>query len=206
MSQNARKFFNRSPRYQVGNEDDQFIRFVHQNNSQPIASTQFLNISATGLAFVTEQNQAPGIGDKIKIEFPIPGFKRIAWWATVARLVEYNQNSHWMDFDDKNTEGSRQVIVGVRFDNLPKDSSNLIKDKINDQLYHVAQARRRAYRHMIIRKMKENLLHTFILLTCGLLSFAVLWYLSQPTSLNDIRNTPWSINLDWSQFPIFRDF
>src|SRR5690606_17849126 len=90
MSASLKKFVSRAPRYTLRPNDNHFMRFAHKEDSGHVYTTRFVDISLTGLAFITDRENAPFIYDMIKIEIPLPGGQQVAWWAKVVRIEEYN--------------------------------------------------------------------------------------------------------------------
>ena len=55
MGDSAKKFIQRSPRYVIQPNDDRYLRFAKSGESEQSYTTQLVNISATGLAFVIDR-------------------------------------------------------------------------------------------------------------------------------------------------------
>lgn len=117
MNQVLRKFIPRAPRYVLRPSDAQVLSFSKERERGTKHETRIINVSATGIAFLVSREEAPRIGDHIKIEFPVPGGNNVAWWARVARIESYSDERWW----DKNDsfDSPKQVVVGVQYIDLP---------------------------------------------------------------------------------------
>jgi len=132
----ARKFQNRAPRYTLQPTDNRYLRFAHKNEQGHTHTTQFIDISATGLAFIIDKDLAPQIFEMIKVEIPLDDGQSVAWWGKVVRVEEYAIQRWYMRGSSKAHEN--QVLIGVRFQDLPAGHTMAIRhaiDKKFDELY-----------------------------------------------------------------------
>lgn len=108
----ARHYFPRSPRYVFGDSDDGVVRFAGMNTRGVIHRAAIRDLSESGLAFALGETDPPEEGELLKIEFPIPGRKNIACFATVIRVEERTEwDPEWGD--------RGHTLVGLQFRNLP---------------------------------------------------------------------------------------
>ncbi|MCB0421665.1 MAG: PilZ domain-containing protein [Bdellovibrionales bacterium] len=185
MSQ-AKKFYHRSPRYTIQPKDEKFLRFVHKNEKNRSYTTQILNISATGLAFVVDQDCAPSIGDTIKVEFPV-GQERIAWWAQVARLERYSRQPWWqhpIGLQQIKAEPliEDEILVGIFFKDLPEGHSDHIRKELERKFQDMVRSERT---EKIIRGFEFLSNHYWSLLLYGItaiLMAGILYWLANPFS------------------------
>lgn len=108
----ARHYFSRSPRYVFGSEDESALRYAGMNTRGIIRRAAIRDLSESGLAFAIGETQAPEEGELLKIEFPIPGRKTIACFATVVRV---DKRSEW----DPEWGDRGHTLIGLQFRNLP---------------------------------------------------------------------------------------
>lgn len=127
MGDAARKFIPRAPRYVLGPGDNQVIRFAFLETKGPTATlkTSMVNLSETGLAFLVDPVLAPELGETIKLEIPVPGGERIAWFAQVVRVELFSSRKWW--FSKPDGPAQERVMVGVRFEELPQGHQKSIR-------------------------------------------------------------------------------
>src|SRR6185437_9123013 len=121
----ARKFVVREPRYTLQPTDNRYIRFAREDENGQTHTTIFIDISATGLAFVINSDQAPHLSDLIKVEVPLEDGQSVAWWARVVRVEEYTLRKWYVK--KENFVGENPVLVAVQFQNLPAGHSTAIR-------------------------------------------------------------------------------
>ncbi|MCB0355431.1 MAG: PilZ domain-containing protein [Bdellovibrionales bacterium] len=138
MAELAKKFVDRAPRYVIRASDNKFLKFAPDGDYQHIFTTRLVNISISGLAFITTVDQAPKKGDLIKMEFPIPGGEQIAWWGKVVRIENYSAKKSWQpqseDFYDK-----KEILVAVKFESLPDGHMQRIRSGLLAKAQELAQ-------------------------------------------------------------------
>jgi hypothetical protein len=106
------KFIHREPRYVIRPTDSKLIKFAPVKKGNWIRTTEVVNISKTGIAFIVYKEPYPAIREVVKIEFHLPvSDEPVAWFGRVVRLQKLPEDS------DKNTE---RVLVAVNFENLPE--------------------------------------------------------------------------------------
>ena len=129
MAERLRKFINRSPRYVLRPQDRNVMRFSleHTQGGGGVEETLLLNLSETGVAFLVDSGYEPRVGEKIKVEVPIPGGNQIAWWAKVVRTSEYNGSRRWFSPEKDTFDVSNKVIVALRFDEMPEAHTSAIR-------------------------------------------------------------------------------
>ncbi|MES2966024.1 MAG: PilZ domain-containing protein [Bdellovibrionota bacterium] len=108
----ARTYFSRSPRYVFGTEEESALRFAGMNTRGVIQRAAIRDLSESGLAFAIGETESPEEGELLKIEFPIPGRKTIACFATVVRV---ERRSDW----DPEWGDRGHTLIGLQFRNLP---------------------------------------------------------------------------------------
>ena len=87
-SNNATRFVNRSPRYTLNAEDRKLIRYTRGPRKQKNIATEIINVSETGLAFIVDASMSPKRGEKIAVEFEVPGAQKMACYGHVIRVEE----------------------------------------------------------------------------------------------------------------------
>src|SRR5580693_6706645 len=116
MNQTLRRFINRAPRYVLRPNDRHIVRYMpDQTGPTGINKTTLLNISETGLAITVDAHAAPTVGERMKVELPVPGGEQIAWWAIVVRTELVTPN-WWSSEADAAEE---RILVALKFEELP---------------------------------------------------------------------------------------
>ncbi|MCB0351605.1 MAG: PilZ domain-containing protein [Bdellovibrionales bacterium] len=190
MSSRATKFYPRAPRYTLNPNDNRFMRYAHKDDQGRSFTTRFLDISQTGLAFITDPENAPHISDLIKVEIPLSGDESIAWWARVVRVEEYEPHKWYMKKDDFQDEN--QVLVCITFHELPPGHSRQIQETLEKKFIE-QQAIERAQRMQNLALFLAS--QTWRILIYATLVAATIWalyYLSRPTLNYDAKKgAPW---------------
>ena len=136
MAESAKPFIDRSPRYTLRATDQKKLKFAIEGDSTHIYSTSLVNISMTGLAFVTQRSACPKLNDLIKLEFQIPGGPQVAWWGKVVRIENYRERQ----WNQENNESfiPTEKLVAVSFEKIPKQ----LKAEISNGLSYKIKERR----------------------------------------------------------------
>ena len=194
MSDSARSYVARAPRYVLRPDDNQMIRYALPHEKHNPYQTKYINISQTGLAFIVSQralrNGFPLVGDNIKVEVPVPGGDQFAWWAKIIRIEEYE--NPWKRFESDSFWDEDLVMVAVRFDNLPVGHAETLRvglvKRFDEIKLEQAKNRRREMAEWWALNYKSLLLY----IAMTLLTFAVLYWLSIPDANYDAHiGSPW---------------
>lgn len=190
MSSRAAKFISRATRYTLNPNDNRFLRYAHHNDNGRTFTTRFVDISQTGLAFITDNENAPRLSDLIKIEIPLDANNTIAWWARVVRVEEYAPHKWYLKADDFQSEN--QVLVAIVFHELPPAHSRLIRETLDKKFAEMHEINRRERMQNITKYMAEQI---WLILLYASLIFATGWllyFLSRPGPNYDAdRGAPW---------------
>lgn len=192
MSNAAKKFIPRAPRYVIRSDDDQLVRFTADlKNTERYSTTRFVNLSATGLAFVTQIDVAPRIGEFIKVEFPLPSGERMAWFAKVARIEVWRKSTSFLA-SSENYDDSNDILVGLEFQQFSPSHRERIQHAIEEKVIVIRQQKRQEN----FEKWKALLRHYGLGLTlfflCSVATFVILYILSLPSETYDAsRGSPW---------------
>jgi hypothetical protein len=108
------------PRYRFSDKDKEIIRFINSKQSR-IMSTVIIDISETGIGFLTSIRLAPHIGEIIKMDFAPMGSMRMACQGRVIHMESPPNNTGWGRFPGT-------VKVGVQFHDLPKEYRRILHD------------------------------------------------------------------------------
>jgi hypothetical protein len=190
MGSRITKFIQRAPRYTLSPNDNRILRFAHKDDPGHSFTTRFLDISETGLAFVTDADHAPHISDLIKVEFPVGDVTQIAWWARVVRVEEYATHKWYMKKEDFND--GHQVRVAIMFHDLPAGHSTQIRQSLNKKFTELSAARRKeSWKNFVVflfdKAWKIALYSALFLGTIWLL-----YFLSQPDlNYDPKKGAPW---------------
>lgn len=198
MAQKLRRFFPRAPRYILRPNDQQLLRFASRKESNRSYSTQFVNMSETGLAFLIDRDCVPHLGDIIKVEFPVPGGSQIAWWARVVRIEEYKGARWWSK--DKNFTGYENVLVGIQFLELPEGHRQMIREGLEQKYAEIRMLRRKRHALALLEYTKDNYKSLLMFFVLALVTVGILYLLSRPTeNYDERRGAPWGQRFNSSQ-------
>jgi len=126
----VKTFIQRAPRYVLRPTDRSTMRFSFQNTQGAggIESTLLINLSETGVAFLVNRGGEPRLGDRVKVEVPIPQGETIAWWGSVVRINLYEPRT-WFGRDQFMEHP--KVMVALRFEELPEQHTRAIRRGLN---------------------------------------------------------------------------
>ncbi len=194
MGERLRKFMPRAPRYVLRPQDRSAMRFSleHTGHKGEIQKTLLVNLSETGVAFLIERGQEPHLGERIKVEIPIPGEDQIAWWGRVARIQEHEAGSRWMFSTSHNEIEEDMVLVGVRFEALPTPHSRAIRRGIEKSFMQAM--RDQHYRTWLYYRalFMQNVFKATALVLFAIAAFAFMYWISLPGENYDSkRGAPW---------------
>jgi hypothetical protein len=190
MSATLRKFIPRAPRYTLRPNDNRLMRFAHQEEKGIAHTTQFLDISMTGLAFVIDREEAPFIFEHIKIEVPLDGEETIAWWAKVIRVEEYAPHKWYMPKDAFGDDQTK-CLVAVTFENLPEGHVARIKRTLEVKFLEVSKENRAEHLRNLAALWAHHSWQLVFYFGLIVATFAVLWFLAQPDENYGAKGAPW---------------
>lgn len=186
-----RQFIQRSARYSLRPQDKNVMRFSLQADGEKhgIHETTLLNLSETGAAFIVDSPYEPSIGDKIKVEIPIPGGDSLAWFGEVVRLQEVRPKRRFSK-DDGFME-TRKIMVGLRFETLPTGHTASLRRGLRDSFIQIMREQRT--RNMQYYKtLVQRWAYLGSLLILAVLAAYFVYWLSQPDAHYDAkRGAPW---------------
>ncbi|MGE0762675.1 MAG: PilZ domain-containing protein [Bdellovibrionales bacterium] len=190
MGQALRRFVARAPRYVLRPNDNQMLRFSPNNTSNRSFSTQLMNISETGLAFLIDRGHCPSIGEFIKVEFPVPGGEQIAWFGKVVRLEEFSRHPWWSD--KRNSEHTGDVLVGIQFHQLPDGHRQAIRVHLQARFRELMKDRQMASWRQLGQFFNDNAWKMIMYVLSALFTIGILYFLSLPSPNYDSkRGAPW---------------
>ena len=192
MGELIRKYVSRAPRYVLRPQDRSVMRFSLERTlgEGGIEKTVLLNLSETGMAFLVERGREPHLGDRVKVEIPIPGGDQIAWWAAVVRVEEF-ESTGWLYSRDP-FETDNQILIGLRFDKLPEPHSRAIRQGIHASFMQAMREQRMRttayYKAFFVDKVGKVIVYAIL----SLIAFGIVYWLAQPDAHYDAkRGAPW---------------
>jgi hypothetical protein len=198
MTDSARRFVPRAPRYILRTEDRKVMRFSLKDTSGPsgIEETVLVNLSETGVAFLAPPTKAFDIGELIKVEVPIPKGDQIAWWARVVRIEEYGGRLWYFSRDPFRDDP--KLLIALRFEKLPEPHTRAIRKGIEESFLQAMRDQRYRtwmyYRVLLLKHMYQILFYIAI----SAAAFALLYWLAQPDENYDSkRGAPWGQRFKW---------
>ncbi len=117
MAIEKRKFAERAPRYPLKQFHDKVVVYTNNKLGQN-QSTDFLDISATGIAFVTLKEKTPDMGSILRLTFTIPGKEAKTIKAQVVRIKDYQRPEWYKRYYDEKDKTVEECFVAVNFLNL----------------------------------------------------------------------------------------
>lgn len=161
----------------------------HTVGAGGIEHTILLNLSETGAGFVVERQFAPKVGDRIKVEVPIPQGDRIAWWGEVVRTSAY-QPRGWFKNDGFNAEN--RVFVALHFEALPEPHSRDLRRGLNRSFIRAMRDQKFRNVNYYYSVFLENFWRFLLLAFLTAVVFGTLYALTLPSSTYDPkRGAPW---------------
>lgn len=187
---NARKFVNRAPRYTLQPSDNRYLRYAGENEHGHTHTTLFIDISATGLAFITDRAVAPHISEKIKVEIPLEDGQSVAWWGRVVRVEEYAPHRWYMKGSQVAAEN--QVLVAVNFEGLPTGHTTAIRQALDKKFDDLYRAQRIQKAKQISIFIAEQFWRLLLYAACIIGMVWFLYHISQPDENYDPqKGAPW---------------
>lgn len=190
MSSRAVKFISRAPRYTLNANDNRFMRYAPHHDKGHSYTTRFVDISQTGLAFITDRENAPKLSDLIKVEIPLNEQNSIAWWARVVRVEEYAPHKWYMK--SKGLQDENQVLVAIVFHELPPSHVRQIRQTLDQKFAEVRALERREKMKHLTRYLVEQAWKILIYLSLIAATLWFLYYFSRPSYNYDAeKGAPW---------------
>ena len=137
-----------APRYRFSDKDKETIRFIDSRQSR-ILSTVIIDISETGVGFLTSVRSAPRIGEIIKMDFAPLRSMRMACLGRVVHMVAPPQNTGWKRFPDS-------VKVGVEFFNLPKEYRRVLHEVLTEAFAESGRSTRENHKAKVKNKSEPT--------------------------------------------------
>lgn len=166
------------------------MRFAHAEDKGHAMTTQFLDISMTGMAFVVDRDTAPFIFESIKVEVPLDETSSIAWWAKVIRVEEYAPHKWYMP-KDAFGDDSTKVLVAVSFQDMPEGHVEKIKRALDRKFVEVAKEKRADHFRNFAAMWASHSWHFILYIGLAIATFGMLWYLAQPSANYGEKGAPW---------------
>jgi hypothetical protein len=173
VSSNVKKIRYRAPRYTLRPYDAKGMRFSRKRKGAKIFETQIINVSETGMAFRVESENAPQIGEVIKVEFNVPGERyKIAWFANVVWL----ETPYHVALRKK-----EEVKAGIQFHSLPERHRQILSAGLKAKFNEVYLEARRRKILAFFQSLPEAALYLAII---GVVA-GLIYYVSQQTPEKD---------------------
>lgn len=167
------------------------MRFgLQEGPHSTVHQTILMNLSETGVAFVTHSSRQFTLGDLVMVEVPIPGGDQIAWWARIVRIQEF-EPGRWQKKRDGFFDEPK-VFVAATFEKLPEGHSRALRRGIEQSFLQAMRDQRLRtwlyYRTLFTRHFVQACIYA--LLTFA--TFGLLYMWSRPSSNYDAeKGAPW---------------
>ncbi len=193
MGEKIRRFVPRAARYVLRPGDTAQMRFslFKHHGSGGIEETILINLSETGAAFLVDNGHAPALGEKIKVEIPIPHGETIAWFGRVVRVQEY-QTSRWSSPKKDPFQPKPKIMVGLVFEELPEGHSRALRRGIEQSFMQAV--RDQNYRNLTYYKtwIMHHVPRAAFYILLAAAAFGFIYYFTLPDSKYDAkRGAPW---------------
>ena len=167
------------------------MRFgLQEGNLSTVQQTLLVNLSETGVAFLTSSNQRFELGDLIMVEIPIPEGEQIAWWARVVRLQSHEPRRSW-GRRDKFFE-TAYTLVACTFEDLPTAHSRALKKGIDRSFLKAMREQRYRTFHYYKTFFMEHVVQLLAYAILCAMAFGLMYYWSRPDENYDAkRGSPW---------------
>ena len=93
-TRNLEDLYPRAPRHVIEVGDAEVVRFAQLPKGSKTMHTRIVNLSESGMAFLTPSHTAPDVEEVIKVEFMAPNSPPIACFAKVVRVELHKTYSH----------------------------------------------------------------------------------------------------------------
>ena len=149
------------------------------------------------MAIEMDLHSCSHLGERLKVELPIPGGDQLAWWARVVRTSIKKQN-WWASHSEHDPE---KVVVALRFEDLPQGHQRAIRQGLDERfLEELRERRARQWRYI----KSVWIRYTWQILGYAIATLAVaslIYFLSRPTANYDAkRGSPWGQRFQFFDF------
>ncbi len=190
MAEALKRYIARAPRYTLTPEDNKLLYFAENTLQSKKRETELVDVSASGLTFLTDRDYAPALGDMIKIEFTSPGGEKVAWWARAVRIEEYQGYGWWRASADEDHEDL--VIVAIQFRDMPEAHRARIQTGIKKRLTKIKALQKAQGLRNFISFLHIHRFQLFLYGSCLVFTLWIFYFLTQPTVKYDgDRGSPW---------------
>jgi hypothetical protein len=192
MGNPVKKLINRDPRYTLSKKDERALYFAREKDNKALTPTELIDISATGVGLIVPTDEAPELGEILKVEFTIPNHKKVAWWARVVRADEQEVKKWWMKKEDHDELIPTDTFVALHFKELPEVHRHAIYEGIEEKFLELRKLKKERQRKEMLLFLNEHKWKLFGFLTFAIMSVMILYFLSQPsTNYDPKRGSPW---------------
>ncbi|MEO0337001.1 MAG: PilZ domain-containing protein [Pseudomonadota bacterium] len=188
MDGKVRKFNTRAPRLELGHLDNKEMYFALDSEKGKKHSTQVANLSATGLAFVAKDHEAPNVGEMIKVEFTIPGEGKMAWFARVVRVEEY-YDARWWDPTNE-FDSPSEVMVAVTYVDMPETHKAVIQRGLETRFEDIRKARFQKSLRNLTYFLLQNFWNFVLFALCIVTALAVMHLYSMREPVTTSKDGP----------------
>ncbi len=190
MGSPLRGFVQRAPRFLFRPSDKAMLRFAQNDAPQSAQSTQLINLSTTGAAFLAPRLDCPMVGEVLKVEFPIENGESVAWWARVVRVEEHARKLWWKAKNQIAVPDT--ILVAVTFQDLPEGHFKAIEKGLKQRWRQSFIEHKHLRRQMIWAWFVEKGLRYAMYMALAAATFWILYLLAMPSYNYDAhRGTAW---------------
>ena len=169
MGIEKRKFEGRASRYSLKPFHDKVIKYKSDRIGSH-ESTDFLDISSSGLSFVTTAEGAPKAGSVVRITFSVPGSEALTVKAQVVRSKVYQRPEWYKRYYDENDKPIVEYFIAVHFLNIKK----IDQEKLSVHLDRLIESEKLERKEQKISYLKSGFKNNYKWFAFCLITIAIL--------------------------------
>jgi len=167
MAIEKRKFEGRASRYNLKPFHNKIIRYENSSIGSH-ESTDFIDISSTGLSFIVTAEGLPRSSSIIKITFSIPGSDTLTIKGQVVRTATYKRPEWYKRYYDEDDKPVEEHFVAIHFLNIKKlqqDKLSVYLDRLIDEEKKERKAKKVSYIKSKFKRSYKWILLSVVALT-----------------------------------------
>lgn len=184
------RFVPRAPRFLFRPSDKAMLRFVQNGDTDHPHSTQLINLSTSGAAFLAPRHECPMVGEVLKVEFPIANGESIAWWGRVVRVEEHARKLWWKAKNKVAVPDT--LMVAITFQDLPAGHIKTIEKGLKQKWRESFIEHKHMRNQMIWAWLTDKGFRYLVYAALTAMTFYILYLLALPTyNYDPNRGTAW---------------
>lgn len=179
MSEALKQYIHRDPRYVYQTVDNGELIFSHVNQKERLHA-DIHNLSASGMAFITDTEDAPTINTELNFEFSVPSGKKMAWTGQVTRHHSIRR------------QGQDKVLIAVAFKKLPLGHKENIETGITKSFKKLQFEYKKKQAATVLYRAYDNRWSLILFISLTIFAIWFFYTFTQPSPNYDpSRGAPW---------------